>query len=60
MPRQTEPSANSVGGGVLQGMLSRSRVRSENTQAIASHDEPDRSPHPFDVMAIYALYERVP
>ncbi len=24
------------------------------------HEEPDCSPHPFDVMAIYALYGRVP
>ena len=26
----------------------------------ASHVEPDCSPHPFDVMAIFALYGRVP
>ena len=37
MPRQTEPSANNALGGLLQGMLSRSRVHSENTQAIAGH-----------------------
>ena len=24
------------------------------------HEEPDCSPHPFDVMAIYALYGHVP
>ena len=35
MPRQTEPSANNAMGSLLQGMLPRSRVRSENTQAIA-------------------------
>ncbi len=37
MPHQTEPSANNAMGGLLQGMLSRSQVRSENTQAIAGH-----------------------
>ncbi len=37
MPQQTEPSANNALGGLLQGMLSRSRVHSENTQAIAGH-----------------------
>ena len=37
MPRQTEPSANNAMGSLLQGMLSRSQVRSENTQAIAGH-----------------------
>ena len=37
MPRQTEPSANNALGGLLQGMLSRSQVHSENTQAIAGH-----------------------
>ena len=37
MPQQTEPSANVVLGGILQGMLSRSQVYSENTQAIAGH-----------------------
>ena len=35
MPRQTEPSANNAMGSLLQGMLPRSRVRSENTQAIS-------------------------
>ena len=35
MPRQTEPNANNAMGSLLQGMLSRSRVRSENTQAIS-------------------------
>lgn len=24
------------------------------------HEEPDCSPHPFDVMAIYALYQSLP
>ena len=28
--------------------------------ASTSFSEPDCSPHPFDVMAIYALYQRVP
>ncbi len=37
MPRQTEPSVNVVMGTLLQGMLARSQVRSENTQAIAGH-----------------------
>ena len=37
MPRQTEPSANNAMGSLLQGMLPRSRVRSENTQAISGH-----------------------
>ena len=37
MPRQTEPSANNAIGSLLQGMLPRSRVRSENTQAISGH-----------------------
>ena len=37
MPRQTEPSANNAMGSLLQGMLSRSQVRSENTRAIAGH-----------------------
>ena len=37
MPRQTEPSANNATGGLLQDMLPRSQVRSENTQAISSH-----------------------
>lgn len=37
MPQQTEPSANVVLGGLLQGMLFRSQVYSENTQAIAGH-----------------------
>ena len=60
MPRQIESSANYALGGLLQGMLSPSRVHSANTQVIASHDEPDCSPHPFDVMAIFALYGPVP
>ena len=37
MPRQTEPSANNALGGLLQAMMGRSRVHSENTQAIAGH-----------------------
>ena len=32
MARQTEPSVNNAMESVLQGMLSRSHVRSENTQ----------------------------
>ncbi|MCE2404437.1 MAG: hypothetical protein J4F43_04680 [Dehalococcoidia bacterium] len=53
MPHQTEPSVNNAMGHLLQGMLSRSKVRSENTQAIAGHPglkpdilitAPDRSP----------------
>ena len=35
MPRQTEPNANSALGGLLQDMLPRGQVRSENTQAIS-------------------------
>lgn len=35
MPRQTEPNVNNAMGGLLQSMLSRSHVRSENTQADA-------------------------
>ena len=35
MPRQTEPNANNALGNLLQGMLPRSQVRSENTQAIS-------------------------
>ena len=34
MPRQTEPNANNPLGGLLQDMIPRGRVRSENTQAI--------------------------
>ena len=37
MPHQTEPSANNATGGLLQAMLPRSSVRSENTQAISGH-----------------------
>ena len=37
MPHQTEPNANSAMGVLLQGMLPRSEVRSENTKAIAAH-----------------------
>ena len=35
MPHQTEPNANNAMGSLLQGMLPRSEVRSENTSAIA-------------------------
>ena len=37
MARQTEPSVNNAMERVLQGMLSRSHVRSENTQTITGH-----------------------
>ena len=37
MPRQTEPSANNAMGTLLEAMLPRSDVRSENTQAIYGH-----------------------
>ena len=37
MPQQTEPSANNAAGGLLQAMLPRSSVRSENTRSIAGH-----------------------
>ena len=37
MPRQTEPNVNNAMGSLLQGMLPRSSVRSENTQAIYGH-----------------------
>ena len=37
MARQTEPSANNALGGLLQAMMGRSTVRSENTRAIAGH-----------------------
>ena len=37
MPRHTEPSVNDAMGLLLQSMLSRSSVRSENTRAIAGH-----------------------
>ena len=37
MPRQTEPNANNALGSLLQDMLPRSRVWSENTQAISGH-----------------------
>ena len=35
MPRQTEPNANNALGNLLQDLLPRSQVRSENTQAIS-------------------------
>ena len=53
MPHQTEPNVNNALGILLQGMLSSSQVRSENTRAIAGHPglkpdilitAPDRSP----------------
>ena len=37
MPHQTEPSANNALGNLLQAMLPRSEVRSENTGMIAGH-----------------------
>ena len=37
MPHQTEPSANSALGTLLQGMLGKATVRSENTQVIEGH-----------------------
>ena len=37
MPHQTEPNANSAMGGLLQTMLPRSEVRSENTRAFVGH-----------------------
>ena len=37
MARHTEPAVNNSLGTVLQGMLPRSHVRSENTQAIVGH-----------------------
>ena len=37
MPHQTEPSANSALGNILQGMLGKATVRSENTQVIEGH-----------------------
>ena len=37
MPRQTEPNVNNALGSLLQDMLPRSTVRSENTQAISGH-----------------------
>ena len=42
MPRQTEPNANNALGTLLQAMLPRSSVRSENTQTISRH--PGRRP----------------
>ncbi len=53
MARQTEPSVNNAMESVLQGMLSRSHVRSENTQTITGHpglrpdiliEDPGRAP----------------
>ena len=37
MPRHTEPSANNALGSLLQPMLGRASVRSENTQTIVGH-----------------------
>ena len=42
MPRQTEPSVNSALGALLQGMMGRCRVRSENVRAIV--DRPGLQP----------------
>ena len=36
MPRQTEPNANNALGGLLQKMLPKSEVRSENTRVFAA------------------------
>ncbi len=53
MARQTEPSVNNAMESVLQGMLSRSHVRAESTQAITGHpglrpdiiiEDPGRAP----------------
>ena len=53
MARQTEPSVNNAMESVLQGMLSRSHVRSENTQTITGNpglrpdiliEDPGRAP----------------
>ena len=53
MARQTEPSVNNAMESVLQGMLSRSHVSSESTQAITGHpglrpdiliEDPGRAP----------------
>ena len=37
MPHQTEPSANNALGNLLQGMLGKATVLSENTQVIEGH-----------------------
>ena len=37
MPHQTEPSANNALGNILQGMLGKATVLSENTQVIEGH-----------------------
>ena len=37
MPRHTEPSANNALGSLLQTMLGKAVVRSENTQIIEGH-----------------------
>ena len=37
MSHQTEPSANNALGNLLQGMLGKATVRSENTQVIEGH-----------------------
>ena len=37
MPHQTEPSVNNALGALLQGMLGKATVRSENTQVIQGH-----------------------
>ena len=42
MPRHTEPSANNALGSILQGMMARCRVRSENVRAIV--DRPGLQP----------------
>ena len=42
MPRQTEPSANNALGGLLQGMMSGRRARSENVRSVV--DRPGLQP----------------
>ncbi len=37
MPHQTEPSANTTLGNILQGMLGKAIVRSDNTRVIQGH-----------------------
>ena len=48
MPRQTEPNANNALGSLLQDMMPRGLVRSENTQAISGQPSlrPDIIPRP--------------
>ena len=64
MPHQTEPNVNNALGSLLQGMLSRSQVRSENTQVISGHPglrpdilvtQPGRSPVVIEAEYLPAL-----